>query len=104
MEQTKSGALWNSPPYFDRYNYSYWKTQMMFFLKTHGEGIWNFVEYGWRPLLILDAQGRSTGELKLKNEWDKVNDEGSEANAKALFSIFNKVYLDEFHRIAIVNL
>ena len=55
------------------------------------ERVWNSVEYGWGPLLILDAQGRSIGELKPENEWDKANNEGSEANARALFNIFNEV-------------
>ena len=65
-----------------------------------GERVWNSIEYGWGPPLILDAQGRSTGELKPKHEWDKVDNEGSEANVRALFSIFNGVCLDEFHKIA----
>ena len=62
----------------------------MFFLIMQSERIWNSVEYGWGPL-ILDARGRSIGELKLENEWDKANDEGSEANIRVLFSIFNGV-------------
>ena len=53
-----------------------------------------------RKPLILDAQGRSTRELKPKHEWDKAENEDSEVNAKVLFSIFNGAYLDEFHRIA----
>ena len=48
----------------------------------------NSIKYGSGPSLILDAQERSTGELKPKHEWDKANNEGSETNAKALFSIF----------------
>ena len=65
-----------------------------------GKRVWNSIEYGWRPPFILDAQGRSTGELKSKNEWDKVDNEGSEANTKALFSIFNRVCPNELCRIA----
>ena len=65
-----------------------------------GERVWNSIEYGWGPPLILDAQGRSTRELKFKHEWDKVANESSEANARALFSIFNGIGLDEFRRIA----
>ena len=44
--------------------------------------------------MILDAQGRSIGELKAKHEWDKADNEDSEANDKALFSIFNGVCVD----------
>ena len=61
---------------------------------------WNSVECGQGPPLILDAQGRSTRELKPKHEWNKDNNEGSEANVKALFSIFNGVCPNKFHGIA----
>ena len=57
------------------------------------------MEYGWGPLLILDVHGRSTRELKPKQDWDKANNKGSKANAKTLVSIFNGVCQDEFHRI-----
>ena len=72
----------------------------MFFLKVQGEKVWNSVEYGCRLSLILNAQGGSTGELKPKYEWDKVNNEGCEANVRALFNVFNGVYLDKFYKIA----
>ena len=62
MEQSKSGASLNSPPYFDGNNYSHWKAWIMFFLKMQDKRVWNLVEYGWGPPLILDAQGQSTGE------------------------------------------
>ena len=64
-----------------------------------GKMVQNSIKYGSGPSLILDAQERSTGELKPKHEWDKANNEGSETNAKALFSIFIGVYLGEFRRI-----
>ena len=72
----------------------------MFFLKMQGKRVWNSIEYGWGPSLTLDAQGRSIGELKLKHEWDKSDNEGSKANARALFSIFNGACTNEFPRIA----
>ena len=72
---------------------------MKFFLKMQGERVWNLMEYGWGPLLILDVHGRSTRELKPKQDWDKANNKGSKANAKTLVSIFNGVCQDEFHRI-----
>ena len=50
--------------------------------------------------MILDAQGRSIRELKPKHKWDKVDNEGSEANDMAVFSIFNEVCLYEFCKIA----
>ena len=71
----------------------------MFFLTMQGERVWNSVEYGWGPPLILDAQGRSTRELKPKHKWDKADNKESEVNVRALFSIFNGVFLEEFSRI-----
>ena len=49
--------------------------------------------------MFLDVRGRSLGELKPKQDWDKVDNEGSEANVRALFSIFNRVCPDEFRKI-----
>lgn len=45
----------------------------------------------------LDGIGK--GELKPKQEWDKVDNEGNEVNVQALFSIFSGVSLDKFHKI-----
>ena len=79
MEHSKIRAPLNSPPHFNESNYSHWEARLMFFLKMQAERLWNLVEYRWGPPLILDAQGRSIGELKLKHKWDKVDNEGSEA-------------------------
>ena len=49
--------------------------------------------------MILDAQWRSTRELKPKHEWNKADNENSKANVRASFGIFNRVCLDEFHKI-----
>ena len=73
---------------------------MMFFLKMQGERVWNLIEYGWGLPLILDTQGRSIGELKPKKEWDKADNECSEANTRALFNICNGVCPYRFCRIA----
>ena len=59
-----------------------------------GEMVWNLVEYGWGPTLKLDVNRKSTSELKPKQEWDKLDNDGSEANAWAFFSIFNRVSPD----------
>ena len=72
MEQLRFVASLNSPPYFDRSNYSYWKTQMKFFLKIQDERVWNSVEHGWGPPLKLDVNRKTIGELKLKQEWDNL--------------------------------
>ena len=49
---------------------------MKYFLKIQGEQVWNSVEYGQRPLLRLDVNGKSTSELKPKQEWGKLDNKG----------------------------
>ena len=73
-----------SAPYFDGSNYPYWKSRMKYFLKIQGEQVWNSLKYGQGPLLRLDVNGKSTSELKPKQEWDKLDNKGSEANSWAL--------------------
>ena len=60
------------------------------------ERVWNSVEYGWGPQLKFNVNEKSISELKLKQECDKLHNDGSEANAWALFSIFNGVSPIEF--------
>ena len=72
---------------------------MEFFLKMQGRQVLNLVEFGWGSSLKLNEIGRSTGELKHKQEWDKLDNEDSDANAQSLYNIFNGDTLDEFRRI-----
>ena len=67
------------------------KREWCFSLEMQGERVWNSIEYGWGPTLILVAWGRSTRGLKSKHAWDKAENKSSEANARTLFSIFNGV-------------
>ena len=50
--------------------------------------------------MIVNVHGKSTEELKPKQDWDKADDEMSEVNVRALFSIFNGVCPNKFHKIA----
>ncbi|RVW80483.1 hypothetical protein CK203_052873 [Vitis vinifera] len=59
------------------------------------EKVWNTVEFGWSPPMVLDREGRPTNVIKPKLEWDR-----SENNARAMYSIFNAISTDEFRRIA----
>ena len=65
-----------------------------------GGKVWNSIEYGWTHPIKTDAQGLATQELKPRPEWGRLDSEASEANAKALFCIFNGVVPEEFKRIA----
>ena len=55
------------------------------------------------PPLWLDGVG-STRKLKPKQEWDKVDNEDSERNVKALYSTFYGVSPNEFHIITTCKL
>ena len=100
MEPQSVGTSINCPSFFDGNNYLHKKVQMEFFLKIHGERVWNTVEYGWLPLISIDTNSTSIGELKPKK---KLDDEGSEANAKSLYYIFNGVNSNESRKIATCN-
>ena len=50
---------------------------------------------------MLDKEGRSTNVIKLKLEWDRSDNEASQNNARAMYSIFNAISANEFRRIAI---
>ena len=52
------------------------------------------------PIETRCDQGRFSGELKPKQEWDKIDNERSEDNAQAHFIIFNGVSPNKFHRIS----
>ncbi|KAL6321940.1 hypothetical protein AAG906_035845 [Vitis piasezkii] len=64
------------------------------------EKVWNTVEFGWSPPKVLDREGRPTNVIKPKLEWDRSENEASENNARAMYSIFNAISTDEFRRIA----
>ena len=62
--------------------------------------VWNAVEFSWSPPKVLDREGRPTNVIKPKLEWDRRENEASENNARAMYSIFNAFSTDEFRRIA----
>ena len=46
------------------------------------------VEYGWLPLVLVDKNGSPSNELKPKQDWNRLDNEGSEANAKTLYYMY----------------
>ena len=48
---------------------------------------------------MLDREGRPTNVIKPKLEWDRSENEASENNARAMYSIFNAISTYEFRRI-----
>ena len=78
----------NAPPYFDGSNYAFWKVRMRAFLCSIDEAIWDAVEIGWTKPEVA------------KSTWDKTALAASNANSKALNTIFCGVSPDEFHQIS----
>ena len=78
----------NAPPYFDGSHYAFWKVRIRAFLRSIDESVWDAVEIGW------------TRPEKAKSTWDKAALAASNANSKALNTIFCGVSPDEFHRIS----
>ncbi|KAJ9696872.1 hypothetical protein PVL29_008873 [Vitis rotundifolia] len=100
MEPHQEGASIGRPPFLTGENYSHWKVRIQYFLKMQSEKVWNTVEFGWSPPKVLDREGRPTNVIKPKLEWDRSENEASENNARAMYSIFNAINTDEFRRIA----
>jgi hypothetical protein len=63
-------ASFNSFPYFDGYNYGYWKPHMRFFLKAID--VWHIVETGWTTPNTTTA------------EWATLQKQTRAANDKAI--------------------
>ena len=61
---------------------------MQYFLKMQSEKVWNVVEFGWSPPKVLDIKGGPTNVIKPKLEWDRGDNEASENNVRAMYSIF----------------
>ncbi|KAL6329558.1 hypothetical protein AAG906_022135 [Vitis piasezkii] len=77
---------------------------MQYFLNMQSEKVWNVIEFGWSPPKVLDREGRPTNVIKPKLEWDRGDNEASENNVRAMYSIFNAISMDEFRRIATCTL
>ncbi|KAL6326365.1 hypothetical protein AAG906_007870 [Vitis piasezkii] len=78
MEPHQEGASIGRPHFLTGENYSHWK--------------------------VLDREGRSTNVVKPKLEWDRSENEASENNVRAMYSIFNAISKNEFCRIVTCTL
>ena len=82
----------NAPPYFDGSNYAFWKVRIRAFLCSMDETVWDAVDIGW----IRPEAAKST--------WDKAALAASNANSKALNTIFYGISPNEFHRIPHISI
>jgi hypothetical protein len=76
----------NSIPYFDGYNYGYWKSRMRFFLKAID--VWYIVEFGWATLDTTIAK------------WTTLQKQTRAANDKGMNVICSSLSPSEFSRIS----
>ena len=104
MEPHQEGASIGRPHFLTGENYSHWKVRMQYFLKMQSEKVWNVVEFGWSPPMVLDRESRSTNVVKPKLEWDRSENETRENNVRVMYSIFNAISMNEFCRIATCTL
>ena len=52
----------------------------------------------------MDKEGTPTNVIKPKLERDRGGNEASENKARVMYSIFNAISIDEFHRISTCSL
>ena len=91
IEIDQSQSL-NAPLYFDGSKYAFWKVRTRAFLCSIDEAVWDAVEIGWTRLEVA------------KSTWDKAALAASNANSKALNTIFCGVSLAEFHWISHITI
>ncbi|KAA0045252.1 gag-proteinase polyprotein [Cucumis melo var. makuwa] len=96
MEIIREGPSTSRSPVLDGKNYSCWKPQMIFFIKTLDGKAWRALVAGYDPSMII-----VNGVSVLKPEVDRtdVEEQASIGNARALNAIFNGVDLNVFKLI-----
>ena len=82
----------NAPPYFDGSNFTFWKVRMRAFLCSIEDSVWDVIEIRW------------TRSEAAKSIWDKATLAATNANSKALNTIFCGVSPNEFHKISHVTI
>ncbi|TYK19191.1 gag-pol polyprotein [Cucumis melo var. makuwa] len=96
MEIIKEGPSASRPPILDGKNYSYWKPQMIFFIKTLDGKAWRALVAGYNPPMIT-VNGVSVPKPEV--DWTNAEEQASVGNARALNAIFNGVDLNVFKLI-----
>ncbi|KAA0056213.1 putative mitochondrial protein [Cucumis melo var. makuwa] len=96
MEIIREGPSASRPPVLDGKNYSYWKPQMIFFIKTLDGKAWRALVAGYDPPMIT-ANGVSVPKLEV--DWTDAEEQASVGNARARNAIFNGVDLNIFKLI-----
>ena len=77
---------------------------MQYFFSKCKQKVWNAIEFGWSPPKVFDKEGRLTNIVKPKLERDIGENETSENNVRAIYSIFNVISTYEFFGIVTCRL
>lgn len=88
MVREDSGMSISTPPFFNKADYGYWKSQMEIFLNAYKPRVWNAIVDGY------------TQPDKLRSEWTPAKADAHKVNFRALNAIVSGLAPDEFRRIA----
>ncbi|KAA0050618.1 gag-pol polyprotein [Cucumis melo var. makuwa] len=96
MEIIREGPSASHPLVLDDKNYSYWKPEMIFFIKTLDGKAWRALVAGYDPPMIT-VNGVSISKPEV--DWTNAEEQAFVGNARALNAIFNGVDLNVFKLI-----
>ncbi|KAA0032410.1 gag-proteinase polyprotein [Cucumis melo var. makuwa] len=96
MEIIREGPSTSRPLILDGKNYSYWKSRMIFFIKTLDGRAWRALVAGYEPPMII-VDGVSVPKPEV--DWTDAEEQASIGNARAINAIFNDVDLNVFKLI-----
>ncbi|XP_004295559.1 PREDICTED: uncharacterized protein LOC101304463 [Fragaria vesca subsp. vesca] len=100
MDRGRGSTPVNTPPFFDRTDYSQWKVMMTAFLISQDdERQWTMVEEGWKHPLKPMNEGSAVLMQKPKSKWDYIEKGDFRMNTKALNSLFFALPKKERRRI-----
>ncbi|KAA0051783.1 gag-pol polyprotein [Cucumis melo var. makuwa] len=91
MEIIKEGPSASCPLVLDDKNYLYWKSCMIFFIKTLDGKAWRALVVGYEPPMV-NVDGVLVPKLEV--DWTDAEIQASFMNARALNAIFNGVDLN----------
>ncbi|GAV91131.1 DUF4219 domain-containing protein [Cephalotus follicularis] len=90
------GSSITRPPFFDRNNYSFWKTRMTIFLQSLDYQLWHIIVNGPRiPTTTVEVVS-----LKPENEFNDNDFRMLQLNSKAKHVLFCAVGPNDFNRIS----
>ncbi|GAV64968.1 DUF4219 domain-containing protein/UBN2 domain-containing protein [Cephalotus follicularis] len=91
------GSSITRPPFFDRINYSFWKTRMTIFLQSLDYQLWHLIVDGPRmPTKTIEG----VVSPKSENEYNDIDFRMLQLNSKAKNILFCAIGPNEFNRIS----